>query len=101
VDSLRLLYVQKTANVSSDNLLADLLDPDEWEALVDAGLIPPDYGPMRYAQADRMTIQEFEEKWLEREMKKRPTGPYARYLAGGPLPKGDDECPETERDGAS
>ena len=25
------------------HLLADLLEPEEWQALIDAGLIPPDF----------------------------------------------------------
>ena len=83
------------------HLLADLLEPEEWQALIDAGLIPPDYKPLRYAQQERQTLQEFEHQWLEREMRKRPTGPYAKYLAGGPLPKDEDECPENETTGST
>ena len=62
---------------------ADLLTPEMWAALLKAGYITPDYQPLREA----LHLAPHEIAWLEKEMKKRPTGPYARFLAGAPPPK--------------
>lgn len=64
------------------NRIADMLSPEEWAALLRAGFITASYPPLQEA----LKLTEHERAWLARQMRERPTGPYARYLSGGPLP---------------
>jgi hypothetical protein len=98
VNSLRLLCVLETGDVPDGNLFAELLDDSDWEVLVRGGFVTPDAYKRVRRTRERVTVSEDEHKWLQREMRKAPTGPYARYLAGGRAPTGD-ECQETEKDG--
>lgn len=64
--------------------IAEMLSNEEWAALVRAGYITPDYEPLQ--EACEIMLTEYEKACLAREMKKRPKGRYASYVAGGPEP---------------
>jgi hypothetical protein len=50
--------------MSEGHFIADLLEPEEWQALIDAGLIPAEYSLKRHAEVDRITLEEWEHRWL-------------------------------------